>query len=175
MYNQVSFDSDEIAELVEDLDHRIDERACQCPICTHDVVMSPGDVAIAARRLNDGKRDGSGLFSMDHILHADKSQLLLFNPGQHREISPVCFSGVFVSQSTEAVHLGHLISFDSKLPPIRSAEDLTKLTNILASKFRHCGLEVKYCLYSPEVKAFYICMLNFGVLLARNNPWQQVC
>ncbi|ELU06767.1 hypothetical protein CAPTEDRAFT_193975 [Capitella teleta] len=68
-HRQVSFDSDEMAELVDDLDHRIDERACQCPICTHDVVMSTGDVATTVRRLNDGKRDESGFFSTDHILH----------------------------------------------------------------------------------------------------------
>ncbi|ELT93642.1 hypothetical protein CAPTEDRAFT_191784 [Capitella teleta] len=62
MYNQDSFDSDETAELIVDVDHR----ACKCPICTHDAVISLDDVARAARRLN--KLNGSGLFSTDHIL-----------------------------------------------------------------------------------------------------------
>ncbi|ELU04031.1 hypothetical protein CAPTEDRAFT_199938 [Capitella teleta] len=44
--------------LMEDLHYRIDERAYECPICTHDAVMCPDDVATAARRLNTGKCDG---------------------------------------------------------------------------------------------------------------------
>ncbi|ELU06733.1 hypothetical protein CAPTEDRAFT_209107 [Capitella teleta] len=99
-----------------------------------------------------GERVGSDL----HIkFNAAKSQLLLFNPGQHREVSPVYFSGAFVSQSMEAVHLGHLISPDIKLPPIRSAEDLTRRTNILASRFGHCGLEVKYRLFRAHCMSAY--------------------
>ncbi|ELU08609.1 hypothetical protein CAPTEDRAFT_191124 [Capitella teleta] len=69
----------------------------------------------------------------DEWIRAVMDELLLSDACQHREVSLVYFSIAFVSQSMEAVHLGHLISSDSKLPPIRSAEDLTRRTNILAT------------------------------------------
>ncbi|ELT87088.1 hypothetical protein CAPTEDRAFT_187805, partial [Capitella teleta] len=108
-------------------------------------------------------------FDLHIKLNAAKSQLLLFNPGQHREVFPVYFSGTFVSQSTEAVHLGHLISFDSKLPPICSAEDLTRRTNILASRFGHCGLEVKYRLFKAH------CMSAYGFTGGQSIPFMSAC
>ena len=69
LYNQISYDDDEMEHLTSDLDRLIAQNDCSCATCTHQTFVSPDEVAAAARRLNHGKKDGSGLFSTDHILH----------------------------------------------------------------------------------------------------------
>ncbi|ELU09687.1 hypothetical protein CAPTEDRAFT_208341 [Capitella teleta] len=72
----------------------------RCPICTHDAVMSPDDVATAARRLNDGKRDGSGLFSTDRILNGGHAL--------HQSIAEL-FTGVIRTGTTPTPKLDSVV------------------------------------------------------------------
>lgn len=55
----------------------------------------------------------------------------------------------------EAGHLGHLIGHNQRVPPQRCAEDLTRRTNILSSRFGHCRLAVKYRLFQAYCMSAY--------------------
>jgi hypothetical protein len=69
LYNQVSFDDEDMESVARELDQRIHDCVCECSICVTDVSVLQADVAAAAKRLNPGKRDGAGLFATDHIIH----------------------------------------------------------------------------------------------------------
>ena len=73
LYNNVSFDNTEMQTMAEDLEIKINENTCQCSICMHHSTVSADDVTESIGRLNAGKRDGSGLFSTDHLLHGGES------------------------------------------------------------------------------------------------------
>jgi hypothetical protein len=62
--------------------------------------MSPDDVATAARRLNDGKRDGSGLFSTDRILNGGHAL--------HQSIAEL-FTGVIRTGTTPTPKLDSVV------------------------------------------------------------------
>ncbi|ELU05572.1 hypothetical protein CAPTEDRAFT_195737 [Capitella teleta] len=122
------------------------------------------DAYDASRRLNASKCDGSETTQYYvqrntpvWCMLLDASQVFILCSMRHsfeacsrRTCSLEVVSGAFVSRSMEGVYLGHLINFDSKLPPICCTEDLKRRTNILASRFGHCGLEVKYRLFEAH-------------------------
>ena len=59
LYNQISYDDNEMEHLTSDLDRLIAQNDCSRTTCTHQTFVSPDEAAAAARHLNHGKKDGS--------------------------------------------------------------------------------------------------------------------
>jgi hypothetical protein len=100
-----------------------------------------------------------------HItFNSTKSQMLVFHPNlQFSGVAPINFGGAPVPESQEALHLGHLVGHDQKVPPRRCADDLTRRTNILCARFSHCTLAVKYRLFQAYcMSAYGSCLWNMG-------------
>lgn len=95
--------------------------------------------------------------------NASKSQYIIFsnrNDNRNNSNNFIIFSGTKVESIDKGLHLGNIISMNSRVDSVRSAiHDLYHRTNVLLSRFSYCTPDTRYKLFKSYCVIAYGCPL----------------